>query len=565
MNELKFLGVIFDEKLSFRAHLDYACIKARKCLFALRSCALRNFEIPSSYFATIFISAIIPKLLYGLPVWYSVFRHKGPLAEFTKVIRAAALMSARVPASTPNRLLFLLASCLPPDVLLEKQLLQKMLTICTNTFFSTADYNELVSPTTDFSYRIHQHLFQKHKLNPGIIRDLMSTQKTTNPIHPADRIHFTVSLDGTNYLTTCNTGDLIAYSDVSKTKEETGAASSVYQFPDLDTPIAEAILTLDHSAEVYQAEVVGLSTVPELCVKLYSSLPITPRKCHVFVDNKATLSGVKDPNKAKDPVIRKVHECFAKLPLSFQFSWCKGHSGIKGNDYVDTLAKKGANQQGLFHPTATSKNQACKFIATSLAIFEKQAWSPIKDSSLFFSLDDLQAIVKRTKPQKQQDDTTDCYLVRRLLSGKYPTQDNLFKWKLASNPTCSRCNSGVEDSLYHHIVNCSALARDRTDLCNIIGFLPNHLPDLLKDRKSILALHSFLHKAKVSSHHQECTGVSPERENKRQSAQDNLPPSTKKTKTNTSPKVHKRKYNLQSTDCPLMDQVITQRKKKDKK
>ena len=119
--------------------------------------------------------------------------------------------------------------------------------------------------------------------------------------------------------------------------------------------------------------------------------------------------------------------------------------------------------------------------------------------------------------------------------------------------------------LYHHIVNCSALARDRTDLCNIIGFLPNHLPDLLKDRKSILALHSFLHKAKVSSHHQECTGVSPERENKRQSAQDNLPSSTKKTKTNTSPKVHKRKYNLQSTDCPLMDQVITQRKKKDKK
>ena len=81
-------------------------------LYVRAPCA--NFEIPSAYFANIFIGAIIPKLLYGLPVWYSVFRHKGPLAEFTKVIiiRAAALMSAslRVPASTPNKLLFPLAS-----------------------------------------------------------------------------------------------------------------------------------------------------------------------------------------------------------------------------------------------------------------------------------------------------------------------------------------------------------------------------------------------------------------------------------------------------------------------
>ena len=75
---------------------------------------------------------------------------------------------------------------------------------------------------------------------------------------------------------------------------------SLYQFPDVDTPIAETILTLDHSAEAYQAEVAGLSTIPELCNKLYSSLPITPCRCHVFVDNKATLCGVKAPQNSKD-------------------------------------------------------------------------------------------------------------------------------------------------------------------------------------------------------------------------------------------------------------------------
>jgi len=58
--------------------------------------------------------------------------------------------------------------------------------------------------------------------------------------------------------------------------------------------------------------------------------------------------------------------------------------------------------------------------------------------------------MKRTKPKKQQDDTTDCYFVRILLSGKYPTQSNLFKWKKDSSPTCPCCKTDVENSLYNH-------------------------------------------------------------------------------------------------------------------
>ena len=47
----------------------------------------------------------------------------------------------------------------------------------------------------------------------------------------------------------------------------------------------------------HQAEVAGLSTIPKLCDKLYSSLPITPCRCQVFVDNKATLCDVKAPEE----------------------------------------------------------------------------------------------------------------------------------------------------------------------------------------------------------------------------------------------------------------------------
>ena len=132
VQELKFLGVVFIEKLSFQTHLNQVCDKTKKCLFALCSCALTNFRVPASHFTQIFIEAILPKLLYGLPVWYSVFQHKGPLKLITKVLRQAAVMAARVSHSTSNKILSPLTSCLPPALLLKKELLRRTLTICTS-------------------------------------------------------------------------------------------------------------------------------------------------------------------------------------------------------------------------------------------------------------------------------------------------------------------------------------------------------------------------------------------------------------------------------------------------
>ena len=45
---LKFLGVIFDQQLSFKPHLNYVCKKVQSCFISLCSCTQTMFDIPSS-------------------------------------------------------------------------------------------------------------------------------------------------------------------------------------------------------------------------------------------------------------------------------------------------------------------------------------------------------------------------------------------------------------------------------------------------------------------------------------------------------------------------------------
>ena len=146
VSEHKILGVIFDSKLTFRSHLHEICCKIKECLFSFRSLALSNFGVKSSTFATIFLGAIIPKLLYAILTWYSILNWAGPRNQLQSTLRIAASMVARVSPYTSNELIFHVAGTLPPDLLTEKIVVQKSLSIMQNSFISDDEMKELCTP-----------------------------------------------------------------------------------------------------------------------------------------------------------------------------------------------------------------------------------------------------------------------------------------------------------------------------------------------------------------------------------------------------------------------------------
>ena len=120
-------------------------------------------------------------------------------------------------------------------------------------------------------------------------------------------------------------------------------------------------------------------------------------------------------------------------------------------------------------------------------------------ASLFPTFNSINSLANLTFPRKSKssvnaEDSWDCYGVRKLVSGRFPTNDLLHERNLCPSPTCPWC-SIEQDSITHFILHCNFQGIARTNLVNSIGFYPHTRADLLGDRKHIVALELFIKEA----------------------------------------------------------------------
>jgi len=69
VHSMKYLGIIFDRKLTFREHINYMAEKCTKLIFAPSKSAKFNWGLKHAALKTIYTGGILPLLLYGAPVW----------------------------------------------------------------------------------------------------------------------------------------------------------------------------------------------------------------------------------------------------------------------------------------------------------------------------------------------------------------------------------------------------------------------------------------------------------------------------------------------------------------
>jgi ribonuclease HI len=66
----KLLGVMLDHKLNFRSHVEQAQKRGMKVMLALSRISSPTFGFPHSHVRQLFQTVIVPRMEYGLPVWY---------------------------------------------------------------------------------------------------------------------------------------------------------------------------------------------------------------------------------------------------------------------------------------------------------------------------------------------------------------------------------------------------------------------------------------------------------------------------------------------------------------
>jgi hypothetical protein len=76
VNSIKYLGIIFDNKMTFREHVNYIEEKCKKLIFMLAKTAKLSWGLKHEALKTIYTGGILPLILYGAPVWRSVLNKK---------------------------------------------------------------------------------------------------------------------------------------------------------------------------------------------------------------------------------------------------------------------------------------------------------------------------------------------------------------------------------------------------------------------------------------------------------------------------------------------------------
>ena len=93
VNKIKYLGIIFDSKTTFREHVNYVQEKCTKLIFTLSKSAKTTWGLKHAALKTICAGGILPLILYGTPVWKGVM----DIACYkAKIIRVQRLINIKI-------------------------------------------------------------------------------------------------------------------------------------------------------------------------------------------------------------------------------------------------------------------------------------------------------------------------------------------------------------------------------------------------------------------------------------------------------------------------------------
>ena len=127
----KFLGVILDQTLNFKEHVNYALGKGEKYAAQLRRLSQKQRGVPSRLARKLHNGVVMTKMLYAVEVWCSPIREPAPgkkkkrgsvsfATKLTRVQRTSTIFTTGALRSTPTVALDAHAFILPMHLAINK-------------------------------------------------------------------------------------------------------------------------------------------------------------------------------------------------------------------------------------------------------------------------------------------------------------------------------------------------------------------------------------------------------------------------------------------------------------
>jgi len=296
VESIKYLGIIFDSKLSFREHITYIEGKCTKLIFSLAKSAKITWGLKHKTLKKIYMGAILPLLLYGAPVWKEVLYSSCYKGKLIRVQRLINIKIAKAYRTVSNEALYIVTGLIPINIKIEE----------------AAKY-----------YAITKDKGEKYDREMDI----------KNWKHPAKQITIIDAKED-------STHNIQAYTDGSKSEAGVGSGIAVFTGGNLKT-------TLRHRINVRctnnQAEQMAILKALEYIQQLNED----NKTALVYTYSRITLQILQNRTRHTyiiDLIKKKVIN-MEQDEWKIEFSWVKAHAGQKGNELEDRLAKEASSNK----------------------------------------------------------------------------------------------------------------------------------------------------------------------------------------------------------------------------
>ena len=480
----KVLGIIIDENLRFKAHIDHSAARATSALnkIALLSTSLGG--APSEVLLLLYKACVLPLLEYGYPVWCT-----GDIKPLETVQQAALTRILGAMEHTSGAAMEVLANVMPLAIRLQITLVQAYLRI-----MRKPDNNPLKEKIRRLEIDpIMNRMW--HRTTPLGMLMMAKHDLTDFQIEHIEPLIYE-SMDQilqTNNITLVITKESIGSSG-NRTPEQEKRAQEL-ALAHVSEAGNDAVIFTDGSAQpnpgpcgaglcAYWAGTAADSIeqaipVAKLSTSYHGELKAIDKAIQMAAERgyTGTLHILSDCQSALQVaaadelppnftyLAHSIKQHAAKINGEIKLTWIAGHADIPGNEAADKQAKLGATQaaQELSECDAIiSMSEAKSRIKTNAVLKWKLRWARQQVTNSY-----LQTINTRrdlTSLYSREVETT----VYRLILGHNKLEENMHKIypQAQPSPACV-CNEGTGDT-EHFMAECKLFSAQRETMLNAI-------------------------------------------------------------------------------------------------